>query len=243
MTAMSPYYQLLQCKNLREGRKAEVRCISVVRPVPKFSLAKCWIQPRLCRLSIICFFEIKIPVTDLFCNYPLHMMYWWRTLDCELLGKTMSHNFEMLKAHILPLSVSHIFNVAKTEWELVAVEMTEEWDHCPCGQEIKEHCFIQNRITGEKTYVGNVCINRFMEISTGNLFAGLKRIAKNNGANANNDVIEYAFKSGYLFGEIEYNFLKQTKNGRKLSDKQTEWKRKINLRILSHTVVQKRTTR
>ena len=155
----------------------------------------------------------------------------------------MSHNFENLKAHILPLSVSQEFNIARTEWELVAVEISEDWDHCPCGQDIKEHCFIRNRLTGAETYVGNVCINRFMEMSTGSLFAGLKRIAENNAANANDDVIEYAYKNGYLFGVTEYNFLKQTKNKRILSERQLEWKRKINRRIINHTVVQKRTKR
>lgn len=155
----------------------------------------------------------------------------------------MSQNFEILKSHILARSISQNFNVARTEWDLIAVEMTEEWDQCPCGQDIKEHCFIENRLTGARTYVGNVCINRFMEISTGNLFAGLKRIAKDNGANANDDVIEYAFKNGYLFGINEYNFLKQTKNKRKLSAKQIEWKKRINSRILNHTIVHKRTVR
>ncbi|MBB4123978.1 hypothetical protein [Martelella radicis] len=155
----------------------------------------------------------------------------------------MSHNFEMLKAHILLLSVSKDFNVARTEWVLEDLEISEEWDQCPCGQDIKEHCYIHNRLTGAKTYVGNVCINRFMDISTGNLFAGLKRIAKDNEANANSDVIEYAYRSGYLFSEKEYTFLKQTKNKRNLSRKQVEWKVKINRRILNHTIVQKRTSR
>ncbi len=155
----------------------------------------------------------------------------------------MSHSLEQLKAHIIPLSFAPNFNVARGEWDLIAVEVTEEWDKCPCGQQIKEHCFIQNRLTGQQTYVGNVCINRFMEISTGTLFAGLKRISKNNDANANDDVIEYAYKNGYLFGESEYTFLKQTKNKRNLSTKQIEWKRKINRRILNHTVVRRRTSR
>ena len=68
---------------------------------------------------------------------------------------------------------------------MVSVEITKEFDHCPCGQKIKEHCYITNRITGESTYVGNVCINRFIGIDTGNLFDGLKRIAKDPSANAN----------------------------------------------------------
>ncbi|MCX7561550.1 hypothetical protein OS190_18455 [Sulfitobacter sp. F26204] len=154
-----------------------------------------------------------------------------------------SYSFERLKAHILPLSVAQEFDAARTEWDLVAVEVSEEMDNCPCGQDIKEHCFIANRLTGHQTYVGNVCINRFMGISTGSLFAGLKRIAEDDSANANDDLIEYAYKKGYLYDAKELAFLKQTRRKRKLSTKQLEWKRKINRRILKGTVVARRTER
>jgi len=153
------------------------------------------------------------------------------------------HNFENLKAHILPLSVSQHFDTARTEWTLVAVEISEEFDHCPCGQEIKEHCYIRNRLNGNETYVGNVCINRFIQIYTGNLFDGLKRIAKDLTANANNDLIEHAYRMGYLYSEKEYTFLKQTMRKRNLSDAQIAWKTKINRRIVAQAVVRKRTVR
>jgi len=152
----------------------------------------------------------------------------------------MEHNFQRLKAHILPLSRSDLFEVARTEWDLVSVEITEEFDHCPCGQEIKEHCYITNRITGQSTYVGNVCINRFICIDTGNLFEGLKRIAKDPYAKANLDVIEHGCMMGYIY-ESEYEFLVSTRLKRKLSDKQLEWKRKINRRITQQISVQRRT--
>ncbi len=153
----------------------------------------------------------------------------------------MEHNFERLKDHILPLSVSDDFNTARTEWVLVGVEVSEEFDHCPCGQEIKEHCFIRNQLNGNTTYVGNVCINRFIGINTGNLFAGLKRIAADATANANEDLIYHAYKLGFIY-ESEYKFLMDTRLKRKLSDKQMEWKRKINRRIITKTVVRRRTS-
>ncbi len=152
------------------------------------------------------------------------------------------HNLERLKEHILSLSVAQRFEIAKTEWSLVAVEISEETDRCPCGQEIMEHCYIRNHRNGRETYVGNICINRFIEIDTGNLFDGLKRIAKDPTANANNDLIEHAQRMGYLF-EKEYDFLKHTMRSRKLSQKQIDWKVKINRRIISRTVVKRRTTR
>lgn len=151
----------------------------------------------------------------------------------------MEHNFERLKAHILPLSRALDFEAARREWTLVFVEITEEFDHCPCGQEIKEHCYIENKSTGAETYVGNVCINRFIGIDTGTLFDGLKRIAANPSANASEDVIAYARERGFLFDK-EYEFLMSTRRKRNLSDKQVAWKQKINRRILTQTVVLRR---
>jgi hypothetical protein len=43
-----------------------------------------------------------------------------------------SHNLERLKSHIIPLSVSHNFDVARQEWDLVAIEISEEFD-LQCG--------------------------------------------------------------------------------------------------------------
>jgi hypothetical protein len=151
----------------------------------------------------------------------------------------MTHNFEHLKAHILPLSSSSDFQIAKREWDLVGVEISEELDECPCGKEIKEHCYIHNRLTGRETYVGNVFINRFMGLDTGTLFAGLKRIKTDGDAAPNDALIEHANSHGYLY-ENEYEFLKQTTRKRSLSDKQLSWRQKINKRIISQTVVRKR---
>jgi hypothetical protein len=152
----------------------------------------------------------------------------------------MDHNLERLKAHILPLSHARTFEAAKDEWELVRVEISQTFAVCPCGQPIKEHCHIRNKRTGRSTYVGNVCINRFLGIDTGNLFDGLKRIASDPHANPNEDVIDHAWKLGYIF-ESEYSFLMQTRLKRSLSDKQRAWKEKINRRITQQTVVQRRT--
>jgi hypothetical protein len=82
-----------------------------------------------------------------------------------------------------------------------------------------------------------------MEIDTGTLFEGLKRIAKDPSANANSTVVEYAYRSGYLYDSKEYTFLKNTLRKRNLSPAQVAWKIKINRRILNKIIVRKRTTR
>lgn len=148
--------------------------------------------------------------------------------------------FEKLKDHILSLSNSQDFHAAKNEWKLVGVEIQENWNNCPCGKRIKELCYIQNQFNANKTYVGNVCVSQFIGISTGNLFDGLKRIAKDSSANANEDLILHAYQFGYIY-EKEYQFLMQTRSKRKVSDKQLAWKQKINWRIVNQTVVRKNT--
>lgn len=148
------------------------------------------------------------------------------------------HNLENLKNHILPLSNSSEWSDAKNEWRLVGIEVQEDWDNCPCGKEIKELCHIKNQLNGNKTFVGNICVNRFIGIDTGNLFAGLRRIIDDAEANANEDLIIHAYKFGYIY-ENEYKFLMQTRRKRNLTTKQLDWKMKINRRIVNQTVVRK----
>jgi hypothetical protein len=56
-----------------------------------------------------------------------------------------SHNFERLKAHILPLSKSSFLETARLEWDLVGVEISEELDQSPCGQDIRQPLSHQQR--------------------------------------------------------------------------------------------------
>lgn len=149
---------------------------------------------------------------------------------------TESSNFEALKAHIIPLSVASDWYTASAEWEVYDFRLHDDWDSCPCGHKIKEQCFIRNKQNGNETYVGNVCVNRFGEINTGNLFAGLRRIANDIDAAPNADLIEHAQKMGFLF-EKEYGFLMSTKLKRKLSGKQLAWRQRINARIIKQKIV------
>jgi hypothetical protein len=148
--------------------------------------------------------------------------------------------FKALKAHILPLSRAATFEQARHEWDLVSIEISDDVDYCPCGQEIREHCYIRNRETLNETYVGNVCINRFLGIDTSTLFAGLKRVRTDQHARPNDALIQYAWKSGFLYGDREYEFLVSIKRKRILSVSQRAWLEKINRRILGQIVVKRR---
>jgi len=143
----------------------------------------------------------------------------------------MKHNFERLQKHILSLSESSDFHEAKNEWELIGFEINAGGDNCPCGQSIKEVCHLQNRLNNHRTYVDNICVFNFFTIYTGNLFAGLKRIAQDDSANAGEYLKYYACELGYI-SEKESCFLSKIKNNRNLSDKQLARKQKINRHIV-----------
>lgn len=150
----------------------------------------------------------------------------------------MSSSFEKLKSHITALSVSSSYQIAKTEWEVTTFEYVEDFDNCPCGHEIKELCYLRNKLNGNETYVGNVCVRQFLGIDTGNVFAGLRRIMQNHDANPNEDLIRYAYKKGYVY-ENELSFLMSIKRKRLLSEKQANWRQKINHRIINEVVVRR----
>lgn len=139
---------------------------------------------------------------------------------------------ELLKNHILPLSLSQDYTTAKKEWILIDIEYSEELDSCPCGQKIKEKCYIQNNITQNITYVGNKCINKFLGIETGKSFNSLKQIIKNIDKKPNEDLIKWAYKLGYI-DDRDKKFLSDIKNSKKkLSDPQIKWLEDINCRII-----------
>jgi hypothetical protein len=126
------------------------------------------------------------------------------------------HNFDNLQRHILSLSEAKNFFDARKEWNIKEVEILEDFDKCPCGQPIKERCHIENDINKNKTYVGNICINQLLGISTNNLFEGLKRIIEDSQANPNEDLIVHARSRGYIHPR-EYQFLIEMKRKRKKS--------------------------
>lgn len=148
------------------------------------------------------------------------------------------HNLRRLKAHILDLSEADLFNDAKLEWKLDEVCVTQEFGQCPCGVRIKEHCYLKNDRNGNTTWVGNVCVKRFMDIDASSLFKSLRRVRNNNSAKPNTALIEYAWRRGNLYTEKEYEFLTSIcGRRRRLSEKQLHWLQLINRRIIESIVV------
>lgn len=153
-------------------------------------------------------------------------------------GVKESSYLENLKKHILPLSQEKIdFNIAKLEWELDHIKFTEEMGKCPCSHVIREHCYIRNKLNHNMTHVGNECIKKFMNMDTGTLFSGFRRINSDQTAKPNKALIDYAYQKGYL-QDNQHRFLLDIKTKRiPLTEKQKDWLRFINNKILGDIVV------
>jgi hypothetical protein len=141
-------------------------------------------------------------------------------------------NFERLKAHILQRSTADNFYLARREWSVTSIYLDDAPIECPCGQTIFERCYITNHTTGERTIVGNVCVKHFMGMDLSPLFSSAKRIRKDTSKSPNKALLAYAIQMR-LINEWEAQFLKDTMGKRKLSEKQTNCRERINTRILA----------
>jgi hypothetical protein len=150
----------------------------------------------------------------------------------------VEHNFHNLKAHILPLSVSEAWDEAKYEWELDHVQVLEvgeeaEPETCPCGHfPIIELCWIRNRKNGNVTFVGNVCVKRFMGMPADTVAAGFRRVMADPERALNAAAVEFAHAQGWL-SDWERGFCLATSRKRRLSGKQMAKRVQINQHLLS----------
>lgn len=143
------------------------------------------------------------------------------------------YNFEQLKKHILPLSSASVWDVARKEWSLTGIHEADEPESCPCGHfPIMEICTIHNRVTGQTTEVGNICVKRFLGLRSDLIFAGVKRIRKNPDKSLNTDAIAFFHERG-LLNAWEYGFCQSTMRLRGLSPAQLAKRRDINQKVLA----------
>jgi hypothetical protein len=143
------------------------------------------------------------------------------------------HNFRQLRDRILALSQASEWEVARKEWSLVDISEANEPDTCLCGHfPIIEICLIANRVTGQRTEVGNRCVKRFLGFRSDLIFDAIKRIRKDITKSLNADAIAFFNERG-LLTVWEYGFLQDTMSKRSLSVAQVAARKKINEKILA----------
>jgi hypothetical protein len=143
------------------------------------------------------------------------------------------YNFTLLRERILGLSKASDWEVARKEWSLVDVHEVGEPETCLCGHfPIVEICEIANRVTGNRTEVGNCCVRRFLGFRSDLIFTAIKRIRKDISKSLNADAVAF-FKQRGAPTEWEYGFLQNTLKKRSLSLAQLATRKNINEKILA----------
>jgi hypothetical protein len=136
-----------------------------------------------------------------------------------------------LQEKIVPLSVADTWCDAKREWALSDVYF-EPGGSCLCGHRITEHCTITNQLNGNQVVVGNCCVRRFLQLPSERLFAALRRISANLGAALNTEMIDHAYREGWI-NRWETEFCRNTRQRRKLTNRQLATRRRINQKVLA----------
>ncbi len=140
--------------------------------------------------------------------------------------------FKLVK-EIISLSHSKTWEQAKNEWSIEEIYDSEEPDTCLCGHfPIVEICVLGNTKTNKQVIVGNCCAKKFIGLSTNKLFLSLKRIKKDIKKGVNLDLVNYLKERG-LINDWENTFLSSTAKKRKLTERQTKVRIKINRKIIN----------
>lgn len=145
-----------------------------------------------------------------------------------------------LPEELIALSVGDRWPKVLEEWDLDYIEhleLGEDSETCLCHHHpIREVCHISNHDNGNNAIVGNCCVKKFEGETafkgTHKIFDALKRIRDDNGASANRKLIEYAYDRDILT-ERDRNFYLRIWRKRTLSAAQSDWKLRLNLKIIA----------
>ncbi len=138
-----------------------------------------------------------------------------------------------LGIEIIKLSVSGNWNSAKLEWDLSHMYISRQKESCLCGHyPILNICVLKNNKNNNETEVGNVCVNKFMGLSSDKIFVGIKKITNDITKSVNADVVAYAFSQGKI-DEWSRNFYLDIMRNRNLSPRQANKKEAINRKMIS----------
>lgn len=125
--------------------------------------------------------------------------------------------------------------LAKDEWSFLYPEFVDnDYTSCPCGHVIHELCWLKNSINMRETFVGNVCVKKFMGLKTATIFKHFKELMEKPYDLPHTVLLEYALNRN-IIGQPEYKIL-YTRSRLKLSVQQSEqvWLERLNYRILNN---------
>lgn len=141
-------------------------------------------------------------------------------------------NEYILKQVIIENSVAKIWDLARLEWKLADIEKSKDPETCSCSHfPIIELCWITNKINNKTLLVGNCCVNKFFDIDSGLMFDSIKKVLTDNKKSFNPTIINFYYELG-IINEWELKFYIDIWRKRILTNKQKEYKLKINKKII-----------
>ncbi|MYB05041.1 MAG: hypothetical protein F4Y24_01685 [Gemmatimonadetes bacterium] len=146
---------------------------------------------------------------------------------------TGSHHGFALGRRIVELSEAADWDRARLEWRIEDIYIQRKPETCLCGHfPINELCVLRNRKNHNRAIVGNVCVKKFMKLSSDRMFAAIKRVTADETKAFNVHVIEHAFAKRWI-NDWERDFYLDTWRKRKLSARQMTKRREINRKVLA----------
>lgn len=138
-----------------------------------------------------------------------------------------------LITEIIKRSESKIWDIAKEEWCFESIYQREN-STCLCGHHpIKNICIIHNHINNNITEVGNCCVNKFLDIDIGTkILSSIKLLQKDISKSINTQVLDFINKKKIL-SEWDYKFYSDIRKTRNLTEKQKNYKIRINKKFLN----------
>lgn len=135
---------------------------------------------------------------------------------------------------LISLSLSKNWDEAQFEWQLhsiIDLRNSEGYETCLCGHyPIKKLCFIKNSKTNSVAIVGSCCAKKF-ENDWVKIFDGINKIKICLWESTNKETLYFAHKK-QIITDWEFRFYLDILRKRKLSEKQIEYKVKINNKML-----------
>jgi len=123
---------------------------------------------------------------------------------------------------IIEHSIAEDWESAKTEWSHISSDDIHD-SNCICGQAITEVCTIKNIHNNTKLEVGNVCVNKFLDIDRESDFKLIKKNIIDDGL-----LDELCYNKAISISDMK--FYQDIKLKRNLSHKQSAWKNRILLK-------------
>ena len=135
---------------------------------------------------------------------------------------------------IIKLSNSNTWHKARDEWSLKEIyyKKNKEPDACLCGKyPIIEVCVIENKSNRHTAIVGNSCVKKFLDLSSGKIFQSIKKVRGEIEKALNAETIKHARKKRWI-NQWQYDFYMDTRRKRKLTTSQNKKRIEVNEKIL-----------